>query len=211
MSVRLSVRALALMCSFVVPGVVDAQRGALSSRSSGPAFGVSLAAVSLRTRADDSFRSRDFSGAGVQMEVGWHMLASRFGLLLDYANISIDESGPPQIRSYNHIAGLGRYMFRSDRDITRPYLELGLNRREVIGRTPGPLRRTVRTQSIGGTVGGGFQVFLARPVALDFGAQLGLGSFGDWERGDDIISGGMPELEQGTMIVRLGVRFWPGM
>ena len=210
MFVRLSAYVLA-MATAVVPSALEAQRGSLNSRSSGPSFGVSLAAVSLSTRADDDFRSRDFSGAGVQMEVGWHMLASRFGLLLDYANITIDENGPPNIRSYNHIAGLGRYMFRSDRDITRPYLELGLNRREVIGRTPGPVRRTVRSQSIGGTVGGGFQVFLARPVSLDFGAQLGLGAFGDWERGDDVISGGMPELEQGTVVIRFGVRFWPGM
>ena len=37
-----------------------------------------------------------------------------------YANKNIVEDGPPYIRRYNHIAGIGRYMFRSDRDIARP-------------------------------------------------------------------------------------------
>jgi len=193
---------------FVTPVAVEAQRGPLSSRSHGPTFGVSLAGVGLSTRGSDD-NSRDIAGTGVQMEVGWNMLTSHFGLLLDYASINVDEDGPPNIRGYSHIAGLGRYMFRADRDIVRPYLEIGISRREVTGRTPGPDPRSARTQSIGGAIGGGMQVFLARPVALDFGAQLGLGGFDDWKSGDNIV-GSLPELNQSSAVVRLGIRFWPG-
>ena len=123
----------------LAPDLATAQRGTYSSRSHGPTFGVSLAGVGLSTRrgSDDDNLKTEFTGAGVQMEVGWFMLDSHFGLVIDYANMNIDEDGPPNVRQYNHIAGLGRYMFRSDRDIARPYLELGISRREVTARTPG--------------------------------------------------------------------------
>jgi hypothetical protein len=209
MSVRLTALTLAAVVTFS-PDSAAAQRGTYSSRSHGPTFGVSLAGVGLSTRrgADDDLKT-EFTGAGVQMEIGWHMLDSHFGLLVDYTNVNIDENGPPNVRQYNHLAGLGRYIFRSDRDIARPYVELGINRREVIARTPGPDPRNARAQSIGGALGGGVQLFMARAVAVDLGAQVGLGGFNDWESGDDIITS-LPELTQSTAVVRLGVRFWPG-
>ena len=59
----------------LAPDLATAQRGTYSSRSHGPTFGVSLAGVGLSTRrgSDDNL-STEFTGAGVQMEVGWFML-----------------------------------------------------------------------------------------------------------------------------------------
>jgi hypothetical protein len=210
LSTRMVVATLAAAITFA-PDLATAQRGTYSSRSHGPTFGVSLAGVGLSTRRgdDDDNLSTEFSGAGVQMEVGWFMLDSHFGLVVDYANMNIDDDGPPNIRRYNHIAGLGRYIFRSDRDIARPYLELGISRREVTARTPGPAPRNARAQSIGGALGGGVQLFMARAVAIDLGGQLGLGGFGDWESGDEVV-GSIPELTQASAVIKLGVRFWPG-
>lgn len=208
LSIRSAVFTLAA-AALLVPDVVTAQRGTYSSRSHGPTFGVSLAGVGLSTRRGDGNTATEFTGSGVQMEVGWNMLESHFGLLVDYASMNINDGGPPNVRRYSHIGGLGRYMFRSDRDIVRPYLEVGISRREITARTSGDSPRNARTQSIGGAIGGGMQVFLARPVALDFGAQLGLGGFQDWESDDDVISS-LPEVTQSTAVIRLGLRFWPG-
>jgi hypothetical protein len=211
MHIRLSAAAVALATTALLssfPAQASAQRGTFSSRSHGPTFGVSLAAVALNTEGGRNDNT-EFGGAGVHMEVGWHMMSSHFGVLLDYASVNIDDEGPPNIRRYNHIGGVGRYLFRSDRDIVRPYLEIGVNRREVTARTAGLLPRSARTRSVGGAIGGGMQVFLARAVALDLSAQLGLGGFDDWKSGDDEISS-LPEVKQATGVLRLGVRFWPG-
>lgn len=212
MSRHLSIRTTLLAfgaAALLAPSIASAQRSSFASRSHGPTFGVSLAGVGLSTRRGDGNTATEFSGTGVQMEVGWQMLESHFGIILDYASMNIDGGGPPDVRRYNHIAGLGRYIFRSDRDIVRPYVEVGINRREVTARTSGLLPRTARAEGIGGTIGGGMQVFLARPVALDFGLQLGLGGFNDW-KSDGSTVGSLPALTQSTGVVRLGVRFWPG-
>ncbi len=181
----------------------DAQR--YVSRSHGPTFGVSGAVVGL---TGDIADGPSISGGGVQLEVGWFFRASHLGVLMDYVTAGIDDNGPPALKNYSHIGVTGRYLFRDDRNMLRPYVELGLTRREATARLSGALPRTASTHSLGGSLGLGAQLFLARSVALDLGGQVGLGTFSDWESNDTPAN--LVPLKPGSSTIRLGLRLWPG-
>jgi opacity protein-like surface antigen len=196
----------AALVSAIVFGAAALPAQPFMSRSHGPTFGVSAAAVGL---TGDNAAAESITGTGVHLELGWHARASHFGVLLDYVDVGLDDEGPPALRDYSHIGVNGRYLFRTDRAMARPYVQIGLLRREVTSRVGVTPLRTARSSSVGGTLGGGVQLFVARPVAIDLGAQLALGPFSDWKSNGQLVN--VAPLKPASTVLRLGVRFWPGV
>jgi hypothetical protein len=177
------------------------------SRSRGFAIGASGTGTSVAATNEGETRTQ--YGYGYQVE-GTFGFAKRFaiGLEYSYSNINNSEHGE-EYRPYtlSHVGLIGRYFFRDDTKLARPYAEGVLSQRQItIDSTDNVDESNVKSSSLGAGVGFGVAFFATPRLAFDFSGQTGFGTFSDWKAGDrDVASG---DVKASSFILRLGARFY---
>ncbi len=167
-------------------------------------IGAGLAGMSISSDFDGQASTTE-GGVGFHLEAGWGfrrpiVVSGRFSRVLIESDVNY---------TADQIDLSARYLFLSNAQAFRPYLELGIARRTInqLNVIIEDVQPTSATSSSTGVLGGiGVHMFVNPRLVLDGGITVAPGSFSDWSSfGQPVPVGTINAVSVG---VRLGVRAW---